>query len=420
MKKIRQCAGLLTGLLLLSCSGVDKTVNKSIIDVAGAMENLQEMKVSQLGNKIKFVPLETNDSVLVDNSWNFLVTDKYVIVSNIGYGGNQKCMTFDLNTGKYIATVGHRGQDPEAYAYSVPFIDQAENDELYFPKRTGLVKYSVDGRFLGAINSTIMNYRLCSFPLLTDTVMTGVLAEISPEGERCISLLRMNLEGNLIDSIVVVPGKSINPNVNRMYSNASIQRVPSLMPYSGLEFSKVSGRREGVEPVVDIIGPNQMWQTDGSIRFHQAFNDSIYNMTAEGTPIIYVFDTGKWRYPVEKIGKMEITSDHVFVTDVTETPDKIVFAVNKGWFGEDNKGYVGLYDKKTRTTAMGKIEKGFRDDLAGFAPFYPVRTNSKGQLIGVLTMEDINKWIEKHPDAERPAFLDTLADDANPVLVVVE
>lgn len=421
MKRLKQWAGLLTGLLLIACSGADRTANQTTIDVAGAMENLQELKVSQLGSKIKFVPLETNDSVLVDNRWDFWVTDKYIIVSNMGYGNSQKCMTFDLNTGKYIATVGHIGEDPEAYGYSVPLIDEAGSDVLYFFSRRGIVKYSMDGRFLGSINSTIMNRRLDSFPLLNDTVMTAVLAGSSPEGDRYISLLRMNLEGNLIDSTAVVtPGKPINPYVPTSYSNAVMQDYPSLMPHSGLKFRKLKGRREDVGQVVEISGSDQMWQTDGSIRFHQAFNDSIYDMTAEGTPIIYVFDTGKWRYPVEETGKTELTSDHAFVTDVTETTDKLVFALSKGWFKEDNKGYVGLYDKKTGATIMGEIEKGFQDDLAGFAPFYPIRTNSKGQLVGVMTMEDIDKWLEKHPDAKRPAFIDTLVEDANPVLVVVE
>lgn len=50
------------------------------------MENLQELKVSQLGNKIRFIPLETNDSVLVANRWNLLVTDKYAIISNMERG----------------------------------------------------------------------------------------------------------------------------------------------------------------------------------------------------------------------------------------------------------------------------------------------------------------------------------------------
>lgn len=421
MKRLTQCAGALTGLLLISCSGADRAVDKRTIDVADAMENLQELKASQLGNKIKFIPLETNDSVLVANHWNFWVTNKYVIVSNMGYGSSQRCMTFDLNTGKYIDTVGHPGQDPEAYENCVPMLDEAGNDVLYFFKPKGMVKYSMDGRFLGSINSTIINYRFSSYPLINDTVMAIALSGSSPEGDRYISLLRMNLEGNLIDSTAVVTqGKPIDPYARTRYFDASIYEYPSLMPHSGLEFRKIKGRREEVGQVVEISGPSQMWQTDGSIRFHQAFNDSIYDMTAEDTPITYVFDTGKWRYPVEETGKTKMTSQHAFVTDMTETTDKIVFAVSNGWFEEDNKGYVGLYDKKTGTTIMSEIEKGFRDDLAGFAPFYPVRTNGKGQLVGIMTIEDINNWLEKHPNAERPTFVDTLMEDANPVLVVVE
>lgn len=382
------------------------------------MENLQELKVSQLGNKIRFVPLETNDSVLVANRWNLLVTDKYAIISNMERGNSQKCMTFDLNTGKYITTVGHPGQDPEAYGSCVPVLDEAGSDVLYFFKPKGIVKYSMDNRFLGSIK---MNRMLTSFPLIEDTVMSTVLSGSSPDGGRYISFLRMNLEGNLIDSMAVAgSGKPVTTYTPTRYFDASIYESPSLMPYSGLTFHKLKGRREDMGYVVEVKGSDQMWQAGGSVRFHQAFNDSIYGISAEGPSVTYVFDTGKWHYPVEETGKTEITSNHAFVTDVTETKDKIVFAVSKGWLGEDNKGYVGLYDKKTGTTIMGEIEKGFQDDLAGFAPFYPVRTNSKGQLIGVMTIEDIDKWLEKHPDAERPPFFDTLAEDANPVLVIVE
>lgn len=412
---------MLSGLLLIACSGVNRPGDKGIIDVAGAMENVQELKVSQLGNKIKFVPLETNDSSLVADRWNFWVTDKYVVISNLGKGSSQKCMTFDLNTGKYIATVGHPGQDPEAYGTCVPILDEGGSDVLHFFNPHGMVKYSMDGRFLGSINSTVLHRRFSCFPLINDTVMTIVLSGSSPEGDRYISLLRTNLEGDVIDSTAVITeGKPVDPNARVRYFDARIQTYPSLMPHSGLEFRKIEGHREGAGQVVEQVGFDQMWQSDGAIRFHQAFNDSIYGLTAGADPIVYLFDTGKWRYPAEEAAKTKMTSAHAFVTDVTETADHIVFAVSNGWLEEDNKGYVGLYDKKSGVTTMGEIEKGFRDDLAGFAPFYPVRINGKGQLIGIMTIEDINKWLEKHPDAERPAFVDTLAEDANPVLVIVE
>lgn len=301
----------------------------------------------------------------------------------MGYGNSQKCMTFDLNTGKYIATVGHPGQDPEAYGYSVPVLDESEKEVLYFRSR-GFVKYSMDNRFLGSIR---VNRMLYSAPLICDTVMSMALAEKCTDGGKHIAFLRMDLEGNLIDSTAIAgTGKSIMPNVPKQYSNAFINEYPSLMPHSGLTFRRIKGKLDGVGHVVDFTGVDQMWQTNGTIRFHQAFSDTIYNMNVEGAPIAYVFDTGKWHYPFE----------------------------------EENKGYIGLYDKKTRATAMGKIEEGFQDDLAGFAPFYPIRTNNKGQLIGIMTTEDIDKWLKKHPDAEKPAFLDELAEDDNPVLVIVE
>lgn len=335
----------------------------------------------------------------------------------MGYGNSQKCMTFDLNTGKYIATVGHPGQDPEAYGYSVPVLDESEKEVLYFRSR-GFVKYSMDNRFLGSIR---VNRILYSAPLICDTVMSMALAEKYTDGGKHIAFLRMDLEGNLIDSTAIAgTGKSIMPNVPKQYSNAFINEYPSLMPHSGLTFRRIKGKLDGVGHVVDFTGVNQMWQTNGTIRFHQAFSDTIYNMNVEGAPIAYVFDTGKWHYPFEETENTEITSNHAFVTDVTETKDKIIFTVSKGWFEEENKGYIGLYDKKTEATAMGKIEEGFQDDLAGFAPFYPIRTNNKGQLIGIMTTEDIDKWLKKHPDAEKPAFLDELAEDDNPVLVIVE
>lgn len=422
MKRLKQCASMLTGLLLIACSGVNRTESKGIIDVAGAMENVQELNVSQLGDKIRFVPLETNDNSLVADRWNFQVTDKYVILSNMGYGGGQKCMTFDLNTGKYVATVGHPGQDPEAYGNSFPVLDEGGSDVLYFFSPHGMVKYSMDGRFLGSINSTITRYSFPAYPLINDTVMTRVLSVSSPEGDRHISFLRTNLEGSVIDSTAVIAeGKPVGPHVPIRYFDARIRIYPSLMPHSGLEFSKIEGRREDKGQVVELIGPSQMWQIDGAVRFHQAFNDSIYGLTTAGAgSIVYIFDTGKWHYPVGETAKTKITSAHVFVTDMMETADHIVFAVSKGWLEEDNKGYIGLYDKRTGSTTVSEIEKGFRDDLAGFAPFYPVRMNGKGQLIGIMTMEDIHQWLEEHPDAERPAFVDTLAEDANPVLVIVE
>ena len=52
-------------------------------------------------------------------------------------------------------------------------------------------------------------------------------------------------------------------------------------------------------------------------------------------------------------------------------------------------------------------------------PFNPIVTTPDGRLIGMITIEDIYRWTEEHPDAKLPASLQGLPDDANPIMVVV-
>lgn len=54
MKRIKQCAVGLAGLLLTSCSEINQRFEYGTINVADAMENLQKLNASQLGSKIKF------------------------------------------------------------------------------------------------------------------------------------------------------------------------------------------------------------------------------------------------------------------------------------------------------------------------------------------------------------------------------
>ena len=51
------------------------------------------------------------------------------------------------------------------------------------------------------------------------------------------------------------------------------------------------------------------------------------------------------------------------------------------------------------------------------------KRHSDGGFMGILRVEDIQEWIEEHPDVKLEgalAPLKGLADDANPVVVIVE
>ena len=85
--------------------------------------------------------------------------------------------------------------------------------------------------------------------------------------------------------------------------------------------------------------------------------------------------------------------------------------------------YDGLYRKSDGVVMMNHIKEGFTDDLTGFAPFRPMSRTKDGGFLGMLKIEEIQEWLEEHPEVKLEdtlAPLDGLADDANPVVVIVE
>ena len=68
MKKHFWIAGVLAGLMM-ACSPASQDQAEGSIDVLPAFENLTELKVSNLGKNIRYVPLETTDSSLIGSGY---------------------------------------------------------------------------------------------------------------------------------------------------------------------------------------------------------------------------------------------------------------------------------------------------------------------------------------------------------------
>ena len=69
-------------LLLAACSTTPQSgKQEGQIDIVPAFENQTELKVSHLGKNIRYVPLETNDSSLIGNSWSIRLLEDKILVS---------------------------------------------------------------------------------------------------------------------------------------------------------------------------------------------------------------------------------------------------------------------------------------------------------------------------------------------------
>lgn len=225
---------------------------------------------------------------------------------------------------------------------------------------------------------------------------------------------RYTLSGNLLDSLVMFEGQEGMSRNLTFGSNPEMYTHNTPLRSTLIEF---------VDDGKSTMFPGgRVWKTGDEFHLKEEYCDTIYKLEpGNGEKAVMIFDAGEHRFPFEKMNKEMIGDDNIIITDVLETPSKVIFSVSHGWIGkEGHKEYICLYDRKTGETVTTEAGNKFSDDLSGFMPFVPNMITSDGKLIGYLTMEEIKEWMEDNPDAERPTWLNGRKTDDNPVLVIVE
>jgi hypothetical protein len=206
--------------------------------------------------------------------------------------------------------------------------------------------------------------------------------------------------------------------MHRFHFFGSAATTHGLLNYTGL--TKI----EYKDDTQAISTPNYpaVWSVEDEFHFHEPLGDTIFQVKGLKLEPYRIFDLGERRLPAEDRGKREGNEDKLTMAYVLETPELIFFQCAQDLYNEVTM-YNGLYRKSDEALMMGPTEKGFTDDLTGFLPFHPKAKTLDGGFMGILRVEDIQEWIEEHPDVKLEgalAPLKGLADDANPVVVIVE
>ena len=420
MKKIIYVSALLVGLLT-ACSPSEQKGHEGQIDVLPAFENLTELKVSQLGKNIRYVPLETTDSSLIGAAYSIQLLEDGILVS---YGGRTQahCYLFDRETGKFIREIGHKGEDPKGYSGPKAYVHPVTG-HLYFQRNPNkLMKYNQNGEFLGEV-------------VMPNGISTGFYPSFNKEGMLVYEGPSLNSHKRQLYYLDEVKGKTGDITLpivpNDQQSNAlnpsEIQGISvwsggigkyGLLSYSGIiEMSLKNGteaRYPGNYPAT--------WPMEDGFRLYEAFTDTIYHVNGQALEPYLAFNLGDRRHPEEERGKKDGNEDKLTMTYVLETEGLIYFQCAKNLYG-DFQVYNGLYRKADQTVVMNKVQEAFADDLTHFLPFAPMTHTPKGEFAGALSIEQIQAWQEEHPDAKLEGVLAPLKDldfDANPVVVIVE
>lgn len=405
-------------LLLGSCAQPSQTNDSKAIDIAGCIEQLTELKVSQLGKNIRYVPLETTDSSLIGNSYSIkLLKDKILVTTG------SRCLAFDKQTGKYLCSIGHRGNDPEGYSNAMYYV-HPQTGTLYFHRQPNkLLKYSQEGTFLGEVTlPKNLTQGFCA--TFTDSLIIGHYGEAIGIPSSNNKLVWFNEKGEAKDSINnsnPYAEQTITPNdiaSIAVFKEKTGKKAFGMLGYNGVIILESKNGKKYYMPV----NYPTVWNSGNDIHFREALKDTIFTIKGNEMQPYLTFNIGKWTLPTDKIGDKEGTEEYITVSYVMETPQNILFQCIQGIYSR-NIPFTGIYDKTTGKTYMNKNEAGLTDDLSRFMPFFPETHSEQGEYASLQEVGDIQKWLDEHPETAQEgklSFLKDINEDSNPVCIIVE
>lgn len=388
--------------LMAACTGTPQSSADELctIDVAGAMENLAELKLSELGSDVRYVPLETTDSCLIGSNPTIMLLDKQIAVIQ-----RKELFLFDKENGKFLTKVGRVGEDPEAYSSTTPTYNDIDGLLYFMRSPATLQKYDLQGNYRGKLMIPTPPAAPSDF-CFTDSLIIGHYNNWALS-YNASSLVFFNKAGEQVDTI---------PNMFPVPEKA-MQDIASISVLKKGNTGILLSRFNNGESAINIMGIPFLWKSDGKVRFKENFNDTIYTVEREGVIPYMIFGTGKWHLPTEDQFKFMDSKDYLLAGCIFETEDNVFFQCLQGY----PQMYNGIYNKKTKTTRMNDEKNGITDDLGGFLPFTPQACSTQGEYGMIVGSDKVMEWLEENPEAvqdDKLAMLKELTDDSNPIVVI--
>jgi len=399
---------------LISCTNQGKKmIQSNVIDIENGLNNLTHFKVSDFGQSIRYIPLETSDDVLVGGNPVLKVLKNYIVIES-----QRQCLLFDKKNGCFVAEIGRYGQGPEEFSDNFSWTDEKE-EFLYFIRRPNqLIKYDMQGKFSGNIAFTSPP-GLTSYYLLTDSEIIGYFGEGLSQMQPFV-LGVFDRDGSLKDSIPplfpripLANDEVIGMNVFRGHNTYG------KWAYTGVIIIdyKNDTRKYFAQSAARI------WKSNENIFFKEDFVDTLYTISDNKLISSYIFNTGKYHWPVEDRMSKRNTNERVFVADVSDNNTFVFFQCIKGMNSDEPVLYNGLYDKKTGQTKLSNNSDAIEDDLTRFMPFIPLGISTSGEFVSLVEAWKVMEWLEKNPEAVKHAnlsFLKELNAEMNPIVILVE
>lgn len=372
--------------LLMACTSPDKHTGKNVLSAS-----LKETEISlkELFNKIEVIPLETNDTALMDHVLQIREVNGNYYILNEDYPGFQyiNILVFDAK-GDFSHTIGKKGQGPKEYPWMIYDMDiDTEKNLAYMMSPAGIFYlYQLDGSFVRK---------------------TGTQTEAIYHGIQLLDTGRILSWSGSAD---------IEDDALRIMDVDSAQTIKGLWKdHNNLNWA---------------ISAGFSYKFQNKIYFTPSIERNVYEVVSDSLQIAYTWDFGEDNYDASDVRSQLDGLTHVdkeeHWTEMRKTgavpytllrqgqTNRYYFTNILGVLGEyDDKGYAKnyfslLYDKETSKSYY------FKKTTEGFA----IRPDmfTEDAICQLVSTEDLNLLLPVLNETEKAKVMKRIEDD-NPCLL---
>lgn len=353
-----------------------------ILNLSDAVYQPVNIKLSEFVKSITYIPLETSPGCLIDQYPDVYTTRDFILIIT-----DNKCLLFDKKNGKYIRQIGHYGKDPGGYKSVWGFFNESLQVYYFIGWNGNLIKYSLNGNFLGSVKIPHFQYSLTSpsipieYSYLNDTLLVCSFSNFT--GIETKSIMVFTEKGEVIK---IFPNKYIYKNKKQVLVTFEIRFH---------HFNK-------------------------SLYFHDRYIDTVYRLTAERFIPAFVLNRGKFRptyesrwWPKDK----KVESNLIFQPMYFENSNYITFN-----FDFNKEKYFGLYNKLNKSFKASIINEGIKNDVDGFLNLIFSSTNIEGELVCLIQPDEVLKWKKQNSVGSKTTInnLSNVKMEDNPIVIIAK
>ena len=398
-------------IIFLSCSGKREIKDKTIIPVAEVVGTGEILNLSDYAKSVKYIPLETNDSVLVGHINYLIYENGHIILHDLQA---ELCRVFHED-GSYKTNLGRIGHGPGEYSYVRAMAIMPGLEGMFLSTNEGYFVYDLEGtlqKTMSRLEAPDSFFEATTVPITDEVFLSHIVA---------MNDLRYK---------ALIWGKK------------DTSRIYELCPANtGWDYS---------EELHSYIISTCKWRFGDQTRCYWPATDTIFTIGSDlKMEKAFVIDLREYKRPLKWIiggvfrKELEASKTISVSNAILESsrylfldlhmyrlaPEAFTYKKRniRGQMQEFKSTNVyALFDKESgELTLLNQPVKhkylGFCNDLDGGPCFWPEYISAKNEMVASWSAEDFLKIYEQlpNPSAELKAVAEKLNQDDNPVLMIV-